>query len=340
MPATHRPRKGSLQFWPRKRAKRIYPRIRSWPKSDEVRLLGFAGYKAGMTHVIAIDNVPYSPTKGEEVFIPVTVIETPPLKVFGIRAYTKDMNGLKTYKEVWTINLSNDLARKINLPKKYDEKEMNKRLEEIEKAIEEGKIVDVRVLVHTLPRLAGISKKKPEIFEIAIGGDDVKKKFEYAKSILGKEVSVKDVFKEYEFIDVCAVTKGHGYTGGIKRFGLKLRHHKSKKGRRKSWSKGPEGFDRVLFTVPMPGQYGFFTRTEYNKMILKISNPSEFNITPKGGFLHYGVVKSDYILVKGSVPGPVKRLIRLRKAIRPPKKDYGETPYTIVYISTSSKQGK
>jgi len=31
-------------------------------------------------------------------------------------------------------------------------------------------------------------------------------------------------------------------------------------------------------------------------------------------------LKSSYILLEGSVPGPKKRLIRLRKAIRPPKR--------------------
>ncbi|MCH2645109.1 MAG: 50S ribosomal protein L3, partial [Candidatus Poseidoniaceae archaeon] len=66
------------------------------------------------------------------------------------------------------------------------------------------------------------------------------------------------------------------------------------------------------------------------------ANPEEHSITPSGGFLHYGEVNSDYILIKGSVPGPAKRLIRFRDAMRS-----NEEPqrYVITYVSTRSKQG-
>ncbi|MBW2988370.1 50S ribosomal protein L3, partial [Candidatus Woesearchaeota archaeon] len=65
------------------------------------------------------------------------------------------------------------------------------------------------------------------------------------------------------------------------------------------------------------------TRTEKNKWIVKISNE---DINPKGGFKHYGLVKNDYILIKGSIPGPTKRLVRLYKAKRPSKKMPSEPP--------------
>ncbi|MFC1733711.1 hypothetical protein ACFL6I_25715 [candidate division KSB1 bacterium] len=32
MPTTRSPRKGSMQFWPRKRAKRAYPIVKAWAK--------------------------------------------------------------------------------------------------------------------------------------------------------------------------------------------------------------------------------------------------------------------------------------------------------------------
>jgi large subunit ribosomal protein L3 len=51
---------------------------------------------------------------------------------------------------------------------------------------------------------------------------------------------------------------------------------------------------------------------------LKIGEKGE-EVTPKGGLKNYGVIKSNYLLLEGSVPGPKKRLIRLRAAIRPPK---------------------
>ena len=70
MTKRHRPRRGSLAYSPRKRAKSEVPRIRAWPEQDEPRILGFAGYKAGMTHVILVDDSPNSPTEGLEISVP------------------------------------------------------------------------------------------------------------------------------------------------------------------------------------------------------------------------------------------------------------------------------
>jgi large subunit ribosomal protein L3 len=39
-------------------------------------------------------------------------------------------------------------------------------------------------------------------------------------------------------------------------------------------------------------------------------------INPSGGFKHFGRVKGDYMVIKGSVPGVPKRLLKLRHAIR------------------------
>ena len=73
----HWPRRGSIQFWPRKRAKSETPRIRHWLKTNS-KILGFAGYKAGMTHIMRKDTSS-SRTKGEIVSDAVTVVECPPL---------------------------------------------------------------------------------------------------------------------------------------------------------------------------------------------------------------------------------------------------------------------
>ncbi|MEO2154723.1 MAG: 50S ribosomal protein L3, partial [Nanoarchaeota archaeon] len=92
MPTDRRPRRGSLAFVPRRRAKRIYPRIHNWPETKEVVPLAFPGYKVGMTHVVAIDNRP-GITKGEEVTFPVTILETPPVYVWGLRFYKNGYRG-------------------------------------------------------------------------------------------------------------------------------------------------------------------------------------------------------------------------------------------------------
>jgi large subunit ribosomal protein L3 len=71
-------------------------------------------------------------------------------------------------------------------------------------------------------------------------------------------------------------------------------------------------------------------------MILSIGNGGEQNITPAGGFPHYGIVRSDYIVLSGSVQGPPKRPVILRYPVRPPGSLVREVP-KIVYVSLSSK---
>ncbi|HIP58571.1 MAG TPA: 50S ribosomal protein L3, partial [Archaeoglobus profundus] len=223
-----RPRRGSLAFSPRKRASRIVPRVRSWPDYEgEPKLLGFAGYKAGMTHVIMIDDRRNSPTYGEEIMVPVTVIETPPMKVMGIRVYKNTPYGLEIAGEVWTNELEEYLGRRINLPKKNPDVD---KLREIEN------IAEVRVITYTQPyKITGVPKKVPDIMEQKVGGSDIEAVLDYAISKLGKEVRISEVFKEGQFIDVIAITKGKGFQGPVKRWGvitLDAKHARSSKHRR------------------------------------------------------------------------------------------------------------
>ncbi len=308
-----KPRRGSMAYYPRVRAKSIVARVRSWPKVDEVKPLGFAGYKVGMLHVFVKEDNPNSPFFGKEVFKAVTVIECPPLIVVGIRVYEKTPYGYKTLTEVWSPNLPKYIDRVFTIPKNIPPiEESVKKLEEIK-----DRIAKVRLIVCTQPWRTGIGKKKPEVFEIEVGGDP-KEALKYAIDKLGKELKVNDVFKEGQYVDVIAVTKGKGFQGVVKRFGVKIlpRWHKHRKGARRIGSIGPTK-PAVMFTTPRAGQMGFHQRTEYNKRILKIGdNPDEIN--PKSGFKHYGIVRNQYILLEGSVPGPPKRLIKLRFPIRPP----------------------
>ena len=328
MPRRTAPRRGSLGFYPRKRAKRIVPRFRRWPQVEDTIPLGFYGYKAGMTHIHYIDGRKRTPTSGREVFSPVTVIEAPPLFVYGIRFYTMDHLGRRrTLTEVWAEKLPKHFKRRVTVPDKVEHS-----LEDVPL----DKVVDVRLLISTQPWLIKL-KKTPDLAEIAIGGKGVENKLNYAKEKLGKEIRVSEVFQEGEWIDVKAVTKGKGFQGVVKRFGVFEFGHKKEKTKRAVGSIGPWHPAKVMWTVPRAGQMGFHTRTEYNKYIFIIGNGEEKPITPAGGFLHYGEVKSDYIVVKGSVPGPAKRIIGMRKAIRPPRKAF--VVGGITYISLTSKQG-
>ena len=99
----HNPRRGSMGFSPRKRAVRPYGRITSWPETEasEIRIQGFAGWKAGMTHVLMRDTNPTSTSAGQEVRKAVTVVEVPPMKVLAVRGYHMTPYGMQTAGEVW-----------------------------------------------------------------------------------------------------------------------------------------------------------------------------------------------------------------------------------------------
>jgi large subunit ribosomal protein L3 len=326
------PRHGSLAYLPRGRAKRTVGRIRFWPKVTEgPTMLGFMGYKAGMTHILMVEDKPGSQNLGKEVSHPATILDVPPIIVFAIRTYTKTQYGLQTFTEAWMKDLPKDFDRTLVLPEKFNPEECLKK-------IEEGldRIAEVRLLAATQPRLAGVPKKKPDIMEIKVDGGSIQEQIEYTKNLLGKNVSVTDVFKEGRFVDVVAITKGKGFQGPVKRWGINILPRKSRKTKRGVAAIGPWKPPRVLYTVPRAGQMGYHQRTEYNKRILKIGVDGK-EVTPKGGFLKYGPVKGTYIIVDGSLPGPVKRLVRLRHPARPPKKVI-ESPPNITYISLESMQ--
>ena len=315
-----RPRRGSMAFRPRKRAARQVPDV-YWQSCDSKRVLGFAGYKAGMTHASYIDNSE-SPTKGQEVVGAATVIEVPPLYVSGIRCYSKGYGAQND--SIGDILISDSNILKVLGAKKAEPKKFD-----------EAKATDVRLLVYSQPDKTRIGKKHVEKFELGVGGKDVAEKLEYAKSLLGKELRVKDLFKPGEFLDVIAVTKGKGWQGAVKRFGVSLQRPKATGKRRHVGTLGQWHPAYVLYTVPQAGQMGYHTRTELNKFVLKIGDKPE-DVNPSGGFLQYGFVKNDYLLLKGSIPGPVKRLVRLRLGVR--SGNVQPKDPTVSFVSVASLQ--
>ncbi len=330
----HHPKRGSLAYMPRVRAPRPVAHVRAWPVDTSLRLQGIAGYKAGMTHVFTIDDRKGSLTAGQEICIPATAIDVPPLIICGVRLYGETTRGFNTLTEVWAGDLSKDLARLLTLPEKYDQQ---RALAEAESLIQEGGVADVRVLLHTQPRLSGVPKKKPDIIEVGVGGPSVAEKWGHCKSMLGKQVRAGEVFKEGEHVDVLAITKGKGFQGPVKRWGIKVLPRKQDDGARQVGTLGPWKPTRVMWSVPGPGQMGYHQRTEFNKRILKLGSEGK-EVTPSGGFVRYGPVKGDFVLVAGSVPGPTKRLVHLRRAIKQPPGAQILTP-VITSVSTVSQQG-
>lgn len=312
-----------MQIWPRKRARRMYARISSWERGATNKLLSFPGYKAGMTHVMMKESNPNATFKGMAIACPVTVIECPPVKVFALRFYQSTPDGTKLISQIFSTKLDKELERKIgHLPKKNGK--------------EPEQFSDLRLVVYTQPKLVGFGKKKPEVMEVGIGGVDDKSRLAFAKQLLDKEIRVSEVFTEGQFVDSHSITKGKGFQGTVKRYGVKIRQHKAEKTKRGIGTLGSWHPNRVEYTVAQPGKMGNHQRTEFNKRILKIADKPE-TINPAGGFLRYGLVKNDYILIKGSVGGPTKRLITLAEPRRAPLK-LKLAPPQLSYISLSSKQ--
>jgi len=337
MPKINRPRRGSLAFSPRKRAKSPVPRYQSWPAYEgQPMLQSFAGYKVGMTHVIMVDDHKNSPTEGKEIMVPVTVIEVPAMKVAAIRAYSQDTYGKHPVTDVWATPLENDLSRRLSLPKEYSPE---KATQTITEAVKAGTIVELFAVLHTQPTLVtGVPKKVPEVMEVRIAGGAMDKRLEYAMSLLGKDVNLSNVIQAGAYADITAVTIGKGTQGAVKRWGIAIRKRKHSRGgkRRHIGTLGPWNPHHIRWQVPQMGQMGFQQRTEFNKRILKMGEDAK-DVTPAGGFLHYGQLRSGYVLVKGSIPGPTKRLIRIRPAIR--QGEHQVRVPAIQFLSVQSKQG-
>lgn len=307
------PRRGSMAFYPRVRARSLESRIRTWsdPKLEKSSLLGFAGYKVTNLNVLSVDDREKTPNYGKNLMNSSTLIATPPLKIIGIRAYAETAYGKNAIFDAFAKDNDKYLSKKASF--KYKEG----KLDEINAHID--KIKHVVAIVSSYPATASLSQKKPFVWEIPIGGKDTKTKIDYVVSNFGKQVNIKDVFETGQFIDISAITRGKGIEGPITRFGVKRKQHKSRKSVRALGTLGPISPAVVTYTVPRQGQRGFHQRTEYNKRILIISNSekdNDFKINPDGGFEHFGMIKNDYIIVKGSVPGVPRRLVKLRFPIR------------------------
>jgi large subunit ribosomal protein L3 len=111
----------------------------------------------------------------------------------------------------------------------------------------------------------------------------------------GQELTV-EVFSEGEKVDVTGISKGRGFSGTIRRwgFGYRPKSHGHKFIRRPGTS-GPMGPRKVLKGKKMPGHYGAERVTVRNLEVLKVD-------TERG-----------LLVVKGSVPGPRKGVLKIRK---------------------------
>jgi len=152
-------------------------------------------------------------------------------------------------------------------------------------------------------------------------------------------------------IDTLGVTKGKGFEGVTQRWGVRKLPRKTHKGLRKVACIGAWHPPNVRWTVPRAGQFGYYHRTEINKKIYRIGKSTdpksgstdrditEKDINPMGGFPHYGVVRNDFVMIKGCCPGVKKRPLTLRKTLLTQKKKSALEQVSLKFIDTSSKLG-
>jgi large subunit ribosomal protein L3 len=318
-------RAGSLQYWPRKRARRVLPRV-NWNHIENISsdkgFLGFITYKVGMKSAILKDETPNSMTKQKNIAHPVTILECPPCKIFSVRFY-KNNNLIK---EILNDNLEKHLKRKVKIPKSKPEKKIDSILEE---EIKKKDFDNLRVIVYTIVNKTNI-KKTPDMVEIGLGGG-LEDKINFIKENINKEILLNDSFNINELIDIRGLTKARGIQGPVRRFGITLRNHKSEKGIRKPGSIGPWHPAHLTFRIPFAGQLGYFHRNIYNLMIVDSENIDKKNINPNEGFKNYGKIKTNYLIVLGSVSGNQKTPLIIAKPIRKTK-DQLKTKYNLLKI--------
>lgn len=360
------PRHGSLAFLPRKRCTHHKGRIRSFPKDDESakpHLTAFIGYKAGCTHVVREVHRQDHKLNNKEVVEAVTIVEAPPIVVVGLVGYIETVDGFRPLATIWAKHLDESFLRRFYKNWYRSKKKAFKKYNGNDKyEIDQKKVAQIkknckiiRVIAHSQIRKIKISQKKAHVMEIQINGGSVEEKVDYGLSLFEKEISVSSVFNKDEVIDVIGITKGKGYEGVTTRWGVRALPRKTRKGLRKVGCIGAWHPSRVMYSVARSGQNGYHHRTEINKKIYRIgqsaltdegkknattdSDPTEKTITPLGGFPHYGVVREDYLMIKGSTVGAKKRVLTLRKALHAPASRAAREEIDLKFIDTSSKFG-
>merc|ERR1712051_920891 len=201
----------------------------------------------------------------------------------------------------------------------------------------------IRVICHTQMKILRRRQKKAHIMEIQLNGGSVADKVAFAKD---------------EMMDIVGVTKGHGFKGVTSRWHTKKLPRKTHKGLRKVACIGAWHPSRIQYTVARAGQKGYHHRTEINKKVYDIRDGfhmkdgklvqnnaatdydlADKSINPMGGFPHYGLVKQDFVMIKGCCVGPKKRVLTLRKSLLVHTKRKALEEIKLKFIDTSSKMG-
>ena len=131
----------------------------------------------------------------------------------------------------------------------------------------------------------------------------IMKEFRYndtSKFALGQEIKA-DMFAEGDLVDVSGTTKGHGFTGVIKRWNqrrLKMTHGVGPVHREVGSMGANSTPSRVFKGKKMPGHYGHETVTVQNLKVVRVD------------------ADRNLILVKGAIPGPKQAIVTIKSAAK------------------------
>ncbi|EDL14703.1 mCG1036344 [Mus musculus] len=340
------PKHGFLGFLPHKRSSWHHRKVKSFPKDDAskpVYLTTFLGYKAGMTHIVQEVDRPGSKVNKKEVVEAVTIVDPltpppPPVVVVGVVGYVESPRGLRTFNTVFAEHISDECKWRFyknwhkskkkaftKYYKKWQDGTGKKQLEKDSSSMKKYCQV-ICIIAHTQMRLLPL-RQKAHLMEIQVSGGTMADKLGWAQERLELQVPVNQVFGQDEMIIVIDVTKGKGYKGVTSRWHTKKLPRKTHQGLRKVACIGAWHPARVAFSVAQAGQKGYHHRKETNKIykigqgylikdgkLIKNNASTDYDLSDKsinslGGFVHYGEVTNDFIMLKGCVVGTKKRVL-------------------------------
>ena len=134
-----------------------------------------------------------------------------------------------------------------------------------------------------------------------VGPKRVMKEFKFdncADFSLGQEIKC-DMFAEGDKVDVSGVSKGHGFSGVIKRWNaqrLKMTHGVGPVHREVGSMGANSNPSRVFKNKKMPGQYGHENVTVQNLSVVRVN------------------IDRNLILIKGAIPGPNQSIVTIKSA--------------------------
>ncbi|KAK2104300.1 60S ribosomal protein L3 [Saguinus oedipus] len=259
--------------------------------------------------------------------------------VVGIVGYMETPQCLQNFKTIFTEHFSEECKRHfyknwykskrktfMKYCKKQQDEDGKKQWEKDFSSVKYCQVI--RISAHTQTHLLPLRQKvaPPD-------GGTMAEKLDWACERLQQQLTVNQVFGQDEMIDIIGMTNGKGYKGVTSCWHTKKMPRETHRSLSKVACTGAWHPACVAFSVTCAGQKGYHHHTEINKKICKIGQGylikdskliknnastsydlSDKSSNPLGGFVHYGEVTNDFVMLKGCVVGTKKQVLALCKS--------------------------